>query len=78
MTWFWNQAASRYDRLLRPLAWSAKQAAIAGDVAGQVKAVDVATPLTTERYTGNWQGSVEGWMITTKTILWSLSSGGMA
>jgi phytoene dehydrogenase-like protein len=26
--------------------------------------VDVATPLTFERYTGNWQGSFEGWMIT--------------
>jgi phytoene dehydrogenase-like protein len=33
----------------------------------QVEAVDVATPLTTERYTGNWQGSIEGWMITPKT-----------
>ena len=26
--------------------------------------VDVATPLTFERYTGNWQGSFEGWLIT--------------
>jgi phytoene dehydrogenase-like protein len=25
---------------------------------------DVATPLTFQRYTGNWQGSFEGWMIT--------------
>jgi len=68
MTWFRNWAAGRYDRLLRPLAWSAKQAAIVGDVTGRVEAVDVATPLTTERYTGNWQGSMESWMITTKTI----------
>jgi phytoene dehydrogenase-like protein len=30
----------------------------------QVEMVDVATPLTFERYTGNWQGSFEGWMIT--------------
>jgi phytoene dehydrogenase-like protein len=28
----------------------------------------VATPLTYERYTGNWQGSMEGWMITTETM----------
>ncbi len=35
---------------------------------GQVEAVDVATPLTYERYTGNWQGSMEGWLLTTKTI----------
>jgi phytoene dehydrogenase-like protein len=34
----------------------------------QVEAVDVATPMTYERYTGNWQGSMEGWLITTKTI----------
>jgi phytoene dehydrogenase-like protein len=26
--------------------------------------VDVATPLTFERFTGNWQGTFEGWMIT--------------
>jgi len=34
---------------------------------GQIEMVDVATPLTTERYTGNWQGSIEGWLITTTT-----------
>jgi phytoene dehydrogenase-like protein len=34
-------------------------------ITGQVEVVDVATPLTYERYTGNWQGSMEGWMITT-------------
>lgn len=34
----------------------------------QIEVVDVATPLTYERYTGNWKGSMEGWLITTKTI----------
>ncbi|HCP60352.1 MAG TPA: hypothetical protein DIT43_02095 [Dehalococcoidia bacterium] len=29
---------------------------------------DVATPLTYERYTGNWQGSYQGWLITPKTM----------
>ena len=29
-----------------------------------VEMVDVATPLTFERYTGNWQGCFEGWLIT--------------
>lgn len=38
-------------------------------IAGQVEMADVATPLTFERYTGNWQGSFEGWMPTTKTIM---------
>jgi len=36
-------------------------------IEGQVEMVDVATPLTYERYTGNWKGSMEGWLITTKT-----------
>ena len=26
--------------------------------------IDVATPMTFERYTGNWKGSFEGWLIT--------------
>jgi phytoene dehydrogenase-like protein len=30
----------------------------------QVEVIDVATPLTLERYTGNWKGSFEGWLIT--------------
>jgi phytoene dehydrogenase-like protein len=30
----------------------------------QVEVTDVATPLTFERYTGNWKGSFEGWIIT--------------
>lgn len=33
-------------------------------IGADVEMVDVATPLTFERYTGNWQGSFEGWMIT--------------
>lgn len=33
-------------------------------ISSNVEAVDVATPLTFERYTGNWQGSFEGWLIT--------------
>jgi phytoene dehydrogenase-like protein len=33
-------------------------------LAGQVEMTNVATPLTWERYTGNWLGSYEGWMPT--------------
>lgn len=33
-------------------------------LAGQVEVVDVATPATFIRYTGNWKGSFEGWLIT--------------
>ena len=35
---------------------------------GQVEMRDVATPLTWERYTGNWRGSFEGWLITKETF----------
>jgi phytoene dehydrogenase-like protein len=38
-------------------------------LAGQVEMRDVATPLTFERYTGNWKGSLLGWDLTTKTFL---------
>lgn len=37
-------------------------------LAGQVEICDVATPVTWERYTGNWRGSYEGWLVTTKTF----------
>jgi len=33
-------------------------------ISSQIETTDVATPLTFERYTGNWQGSFEGWLIT--------------
>lgn len=33
-------------------------------ISNQVEMTDVATPMTFERYTGNWQGSFEGWLIT--------------
>jgi phytoene dehydrogenase-like protein len=34
------------------------------DIKSQTEVIDVATPLTFERYTGNWKGSFEGWLIT--------------
>jgi phytoene dehydrogenase-like protein len=33
-------------------------------LAGRVEMIDVATPLSFERYTGNWQGSSQGWIPT--------------
>lgn len=33
-------------------------------ISQQVEMVDVATPLTFERYTGNWKGCYEGWLLT--------------
>ncbi len=46
-------------------------------IASQVEVVDVATPLTFERYTGNWQGSFEGWQMTPKTLGMVMSGKGM-
>lgn len=36
-------------------------------VAAAIEVTDVSTPATVEAYTGNWQGSMEGWMPTPKT-----------
>ena len=38
------------------------------DIASKIEVIDVATPLTFERYTGNWKGSYEGWLFTKKTV----------
>jgi phytoene dehydrogenase-like protein len=44
-------------------------------ISEQVEVVDVATPMTYERYTGNWQGSMEGWLITTETMSMAMGKG---
>jgi phytoene dehydrogenase-like protein len=33
----------------------------------QIEMYDVATPITYFRYTGNWQGTYQGWLATPKT-----------
>jgi phytoene dehydrogenase-like protein len=33
-------------------------------ISSQIEMINIATPLTFERYTGNWNGSFEGWLIT--------------
>lgn len=38
-----------------------------GGVKENLEMVDVSTPATLIRYTGNWKGSVEGWMVTRET-----------
>ena len=37
-------------------------------LAAQVEMRDVATPMTWERYTGNWRGSYEGWLPTAESL----------
>jgi phytoene dehydrogenase-like protein len=43
-----------------------------GGIASAVEVVDVATPATWHRYTGNWQGSYEGFLPTRKTMMKNL------
>ncbi len=38
-------------------------------ISAQVEMVDVATAMTFERYTGNWEGSIQGWLATPKSVL---------
>jgi phytoene dehydrogenase-like protein len=33
-------------------------------ISSQVEMINIATPMTFERYTGNWKGCFEGWLIT--------------
>ncbi len=40
----------------------------------RIEVVDVATPATVIRYTGNWKGSMEGWMLTPETGMKQLPS----
>ena len=44
-------------------------------LADTLEVIDVATPLTTERYTGNWKGSMEGWLVTTRNINMAFGNG---
>ncbi|UCC16423.1 MAG: NAD(P)/FAD-dependent oxidoreductase, partial [Dehalococcoidales bacterium] len=41
--------------------------------AAQVEMKDVATPMTWVRYTGNWRGSYEGWMLSSDTFMMEMS-----
>ncbi|PIP40691.1 MAG: hypothetical protein COX19_05100 [Desulfobacterales bacterium CG23_combo_of_CG06-09_8_20_14_all_51_8] len=43
-------------------------------LADMIEMRDMTTPLTYVRYTGNWQGSHQGWMITSKTGLYHLKN----
>ncbi len=47
-------------------------------LAEHIEVVDVATPLTYERYTNNWKGSMEGWLLTTKTMKFLTGGQGMS
>ena len=71
---YWKDLAGSRER------YEAEKSAVATRVIGllegrfpglpeQIEMTDVATPLTFERYTGNWQGSYMGWRLQTKTMM---------
>ncbi len=41
-------------------------------ITGQIEMRDIATPVTWERYTGNWRGAYEGWMFNTENLMSSM------
>jgi len=41
----------------------------------QIEEVDVATPVTYERYTGNWRGAFAGWALTTRKMSMMMGGG---
>jgi phytoene dehydrogenase-like protein len=75
---YWEKLSKEPDR------YKAEKEQIANEVvarldkrfpglASQVEMRDVATPITWVRYTGNWKGSYEGWMMTTKNFMTQMS-----
>lgn len=44
-------------------------------LAADVEVVDVATPVTYERYTGNWRGSIHGWALGMKKMQFMMRMG---
>jgi len=38
------------------------------DIKDKIEVIDVATPLTFIRFTGNWKGSYEGWLLNNETL----------
>ena len=70
---YWKELAQereRYDAEKQQVALEVinRLETVYPGIGDEVEVVDVATPLTTERYTGNWQGSMEGWQINTHNI----------
>lgn len=59
-----DRASSRYRELKDAYAGVLIRyaARVYPETEGRVETVDVATPLTTLRYTGNWKASYEGWL----------------
>jgi len=74
----WKQLREDPDRYRAEKEKTADQVIVALEqrfpgISSQVEMRDVATPVTWERYTGNWRGSYEGWFPTAKTMRMRMS-----
>ena len=70
---YWNDLYSDRERYDAEKKQAALQLVHALDrrfpgLENQVEMIDVATPVTFERYTGNWKGSFEGWLPTPQLV----------
>jgi phytoene dehydrogenase-like protein len=75
---YWNKLQQDPERYEAEKEQIADQVVSALDsrfpgLADQVEMRDVATPITFEHYTGNWQGSFMGWQTSTKTLIMRMS-----
>jgi len=75
---YWKELEQHADRCEAAKERIADQVVAALDVrfpglASQVEMRDVATPMTFERYTGNWQGSFMGWQTSTRTLIMQMN-----
>ena len=70
---YWKKLSQEPERYKAEKEQIAEQVVTALDrrfpgLAAKVEMHDVATPVTWERYTGNWQGSYEGWLPTAQPL----------
>jgi phytoene dehydrogenase-like protein len=75
---YWKKLKQDPEQYKKEKEWIADQVIASLDqrfpgLASQVEMCDVATPMTFERYSGNWQASFQGWMETTKTLRMRMS-----
>ncbi|HBL98229.1 TPA: hypothetical protein DDZ86_01130 [Candidatus Dependentiae bacterium] len=71
---YWNQLAQNPDEYRAAKDAVAKEVArllegVIPGIAADIQMHDVSTPVTVNRYTGNWKGSYEGWLPTPDAII---------
>ena len=76
--WRSMRAQPKHYRAAKELVAQQVITAIEGRYPGlsdKIEVIDVATPITYERYTGNWRGAFAGWALTTRKMSMMMSGG---